>query len=40
MKKILLYGLNDETADQYQTLAANSSIAMYIINDAVLDTSV
>ena len=40
MKKILLYGVNDETADQYQTLAANSSIAMYIINDSVLDTSV
>ncbi len=40
MKKILLYGLNDETADQYQTLAANNSIAMYIINDSMLDTSV
>jgi len=40
MKKILLYGVDDQTADRYQNLASDENVAMYVINDSFLNETV
>lgn len=40
MKKILLYGMNEQDADLYQTIGINYDAAMYIINDSCMDKTI
>lgn len=40
MKKILLYGMDDYIADQYQNIATECGIAMFVVGDDVLDVTV
>jgi len=40
MKKILIYGLDETTADLYQNIATGHDIAMVIVGDTALDVKV